>query len=1487
MVERRNGPNPSTIDRGFKSSDARRANPKIDFPQVPMDEHRAEVVECIQNNQNAVIIGETGSGKTTRIPDFLLESFPKAKIAITQPRRVAARSVARYVASHRGEQVGGEVGYQVRFEDRTTEGTRANFMTDGILLRKLQFDPLLEEYDVVMVDEAHERSLNIDFVLGLLKRVQAERKKQGMKELKVIATSATIEKEKFANYFGESPVVEVPGRMYPVDIRYEKEEVRDYPKAAASRVKEIVTSSGEQGDILIFMPSEAEIRRTIQEIESLNLSGVDVMPLFGAMAPEDQDHIFEKNPKRKVIVSTNIAETSVTIDGVRFVIDSGLIKQKEFNPNTGIEALLTKRHAKSGCEQRKGRAGRTAPGTCYRLYSEADYTGRDAYQTPEIARSNLDHVILAMKKIGIEDVRSFDFIDRPKEEAITQAIETLKMLGALDANEKLTKIGETMSELPLRPEIARMVIEAKKYRCTGKICTIAAMMGEKSVFVRPREKEYEADEAHAQFKNGDSDFLKLLEVWEQWSATGFNDKWAREHYLNVRQLFEVREIRSQLMRKLKHQKIDVDDAKNNDTEAIQKCIVSGMIQYFMVSSGRFTYERAVLGKSSNPGGIFIHPSSSSFHKRPQMMIGTDVVTTSKTFARRCQPVDAKWLPEIAPQLLEEGDKSLRYDVENDSVIENVRYSIRGRYGTIAEQEREVTDDTVVAEQFVRALAEGKVDLPSVKHNVDTIHALQALYTRSGGKVHAPELLVWYKECASGIRSKQEANYIDEKLRLNFDSHCSPEMKTEIDTLYPETIQVQGHALKVEYEYRPANPNSWSESEKLERFKATITIPGDIIFKLDNADFPTLGTSGRPEITYRSGDGYSSIINSDLGALKVAVDNKRLESSWYSFRKPETEPVETKTLQPLPTLDSIGAHPIAYAKNYKGEDVFAHPSYYAKQTYDDNRGEYTYKFDVTYYSTEAEAKKNNERALETKKQEDDKAQRKIECETLLTPAKEKYADMSPTMEHLSNTFSDYGISYEDYHRLYKKWDEAGYALQSSDADPKKASELMDEVQATLAGGQQERERRIGLIPDVQVRLNALSEKVGKITYDTYTRFGLSYDQYNAISSKYREANDALRTADRHGSPTLPDPEGATTILDELIVMIPDEQEFTPEQEVLISAMSGKNASFVKVIKIRSGQVTEYYSLSSPNQTTQNPSEIPIGKSGRTLELVGNHLTQSWGGQGRPSWKLSDGDYVIGRDVYPFLRVKEKQGAPYGLQVIESVQQAYEEGGFIEETQQSRYSDSRPYYEKDKTETSTEKVRNNVFSSLLGKLTGKKETKLEKPVPVAPIMYKAPELVEKETMTEELRSTLMINLTNSRLFLDVVRSVLEPDKKATNADKISKARTRARELKKDLNGVEQELSITDDTIRIRSKVAEIVRKSERVAEEISRLQNSREDWTDRYKKFMGKLDEVAKAQDVNLDNLTLNKIRQKVVELAKRKDEITDLDGEVEAIIIDSI
>jgi len=697
--------------------------------KLPIFEYREKIKEVVKTHPRCIIVGETGSGKTTQIPLMIREILqPKEKIAITQPRRVAVRSVTRYVAERVGSPIGGEVGYQIRFEDRTTEGTRINFMTDGILLRKLQEDPLLRDYAVVMVDEAHERSLNIDFVLGLLKKAQKERKERNWPSLKVIVASATIEKEKFAQYFENAPIIEIPGRLYPVEVHYEEEFVSDYCEKVAEKVEKILKDpKRKEGDILIFMPGQEEIERTIKEIEARNLENTVCLPLFGLMAPEDQDKIFEEVPYRKIIVATNIAETSVTVPGIRYVIDSGLIKQKEYDPSSGIEALVVVPHARSGCIQRTGRAGRLGPGECWRLYLKEEFEKRPEFQKPEIQRSNLAHVILQMKKIGIEDVENFEFIDPPSKEAIRTAIEELKILGALDENENLTKEGELLAELPLEPKIGKAVLEARKYHCVNEVCKIVSFFGLRSVFVRPKGKEIEADLAHQKFKVPGSDFLTLLKVWENYQQTGYSNKWAQENFLHWRTLKEAREIQFQLLRILGHNGIEIEKTKN--PELIGKSIAAGLIGNLMSYYSHYRYLRIRDGEV----GFYIHPSSALFGQTPKFLVAGEVVRTKKTYLRMCQEVKPEWLKEIAPHWIEKKTRDLYYDFEKDKVIRKAEYYLKNVSGSVWEELEEVKGEEAV-EVFAEILAEKSLDFPFIEHNEKVLQTLKKLWIRSEGKM---------------------------------------------------------------------------------------------------------------------------------------------------------------------------------------------------------------------------------------------------------------------------------------------------------------------------------------------------------------------------------------------------------------------------------------------------------------------------------------------------------------------------------------------------------------------------------------------------------------------------------------------------------------------------------------------------------------------------------------------------------------------------------
>lgn len=639
----------------------------LDINGLPVAQLRENLRQEIRLHPNFVLIGETGSGKTTCLPPLLLELRNelnlKGGIAVTQPRRVATTSVTRRVAGMMETEVGDQVGYHIRFEDVTTPSTDITFMTDGVLLRKIQFDPLLTEYSIVMIDEAHERSLNIDLCLGLLKDVNKRRHQSGLDQIRVVVTSATIERNRFADYIGNGDLensVAIEGKVFPVQVFYEDNIPFDYDftQGAADKVKFILDQRLD-GDILIFMPGKQEIADTVEKIEALvGGKDVEIIPLHSEMQPEEQDRIFTPMPKRKIIVATNIAETSVTIDGIIHVIDSGLIKQNQFDPKSGTEQLVLTEHALSGLEQRKGRAGRTAPGYCYRLFTEDSLKRRPMFSTPEIQRSNLAQVVLAMKKVGIRNIENFEFLDHPGRGAINQALDTLRTLGALDKHDNLTEIGEWMVELSLEPHLGRMVIEALRHdlACVSEVTVIASFLDGKNIFVRPSEEDLQldADCAHDKFKNNaDSDFTVLLNVWRAYEKSGFDKDWAKKNYLNEKALEEAHNVREDILDVLEVHGITFDDRLPNtiDKNALGKAITAGLLGNLMQNMGKSLFRKVDDTKSN----IAIHPNSVFFHNLPHkgsLMVSNEIFISprGKTFACNCLEVKWDWLKDLAPDL---------------------------------------------------------------------------------------------------------------------------------------------------------------------------------------------------------------------------------------------------------------------------------------------------------------------------------------------------------------------------------------------------------------------------------------------------------------------------------------------------------------------------------------------------------------------------------------------------------------------------------------------------------------------------------------------------------------------------------------------------------------------------------------------------------------------------------------------------------------------
>ena len=624
---------------------------------LPAFDAKDNILKLIEENQILIIQGETGSGKTTQIPQFLLSAGYNKGIAVTQPRRVAAMSVARRVAEELDVELGDEIGYTIRFEDKSSQKTLIKYVTDGMLLREAIADPLLKRYCVIIIDEAHERTLATDILFGFLKEILPKRP-----ELKMIVMSATLDITKFQEYFN-APLIIIPGRTYPVEKIYLKQPVDDYFEASVSRVVQIHKDEKE-GDILLFLTGEEEIESACVEIRSEiaelgdEVGYANVIPLYSTLPPYLQQKIFDnppgKNkkgkPGRKIIVATNIAETSITIDGIVYVVDPGFSKQKIYNPRSKMESLLVSPISQESADQRAGRAGRTRPGKCYRLYTEESYKNDLRKATyPEILRSNITTVVLNLKKLGINDLVHFDFIDPPAPETMMRALEMLSYLGAIDEDANLTPLGAQMSQLPLEPELAKMLLSGAKHKCTNDILSICALLSVQNPFLRPKDKEAMADQAKNKFSHHLGDHFTLLLTYNSYNLNNSSNEWCRENFINQRSMKAADDIRNQLVKILIKMGFEVPDNKFSTEISVkrQKKIIKSLIEGFFAQVAHLETNGYYITVKDNQY-VFIHPSSVLVDTKPKWVLYNEFVLTSKNYIRTLTAIEARMMLEIAP-----------------------------------------------------------------------------------------------------------------------------------------------------------------------------------------------------------------------------------------------------------------------------------------------------------------------------------------------------------------------------------------------------------------------------------------------------------------------------------------------------------------------------------------------------------------------------------------------------------------------------------------------------------------------------------------------------------------------------------------------------------------------------------------------------------------------------------------------------------------------
>jgi ATP-dependent helicase HrpA len=787
-------------------------------PALPVNGRRDEIRAAIEQHQVVIVCGETGSGKTTQIPKILLEMGrgSAGKIGHTQPRRIAARSVAARIAEELKVELGGVVGYKVRFNDRVRTDTVIKLMTDGILLAETQGDPLLRAYGTIILDEAHERSLNIDFLLGYLKKLIEKRK-----DLKIVVTSATIDAEKFSKHFNGAPVIEVSGRLYPVEVRYrpvegDKEDTtrQEEEQALAAAVAELCR--GGQGDVLVFLPGEREIRKAA-EVLGRAIKGVEILPLYSRLSNADQDRVFHPGGAQRVVLATNVAETSLTVPRIRYVVDTGEARVKRHSYRNKVEMLQVENISQAAAKQRSGRCGRVADGICVRLYSEEDFNGRPAFTDPELLRSSLAAVILRALSLNLGKVEDFPFLDPPSPRAIADGYDLLHELGAVDEENVLTDTGRELSRLPLDPRVGRMLVAAKTEGCLEQMLVIAAALSVQDPRDRPLDKAAAADQRHAKFADERSDFLGYLKLWKAFGQ-GISRKDCRENFLSYARMREWRDIHAQLRQSVEELEWRMSDAnleKSEGVRAVHRALLCGLLGNIGMKDeqdNNYTGARGIK--------FWVHPGTGT--KKPgKWIVAAELVETTRLFARNVAGVDPRWIEELGAHLLKRHRERPHWEKTRAQVVAVERGTL---YGLPVYADRRVhygpIDPKLSREIFLRSgLVEGEFETraPFFAHNQKLLKEIERLEHKS----RRPDILVddeliyafYDARVPEGITNgadfekwRKEAERAQPGLlqlrREDLMRHEAAGITTEN---FPHELQVGPNKFELEYHFEPRSP----------------------------------------------------------------------------------------------------------------------------------------------------------------------------------------------------------------------------------------------------------------------------------------------------------------------------------------------------------------------------------------------------------------------------------------------------------------------------------------------------------------------------------------------------------------------------------------------------------------------------------------------------------------------------------------------------------
>lgn len=810
----------SNIEASVQKKQQRIDNlPEIDYPNLPVSEHRDDIRAAIENHQVVIIAGETGSGKTTQIPKICMELGRgiNGLIGHTQPRRLAARTVAGRIAEELGSSLGEYVGYKVRFTDQVSDNTYVKLMTDGILLAEIQNDRYLNQYDTIIIDEAHERSLNIDFILGFLKQLLPKRP-----DLKLIITSATIDPERFSKHFSNAPIIQVSGRSFPVEIRYrpldEGDDVIDQNQGIISAVEEL--NKLERGDILVFLSGEREIRDTAEALNKRGFKGTEVLPLYARLSVAEQNRIFQSHGSRRIVLATNVAETSLTVPGIKYVIDPGFARLSRYSYRSKVQRLPIEAVSQASANQRAGRCGRVSEGVCIRLYSEEDFLGRAEFTDPEILRTNLASVILQMLSLNLGSIQAFPFVQPPDSRFVNDGVRLLEELTATHKRNgtlQLTQMGRQIARLPVDPRYARMVVEGGKNGCVSELIIIAAGLSIQDPRERPQDKKAASDECHQAYEDKQSDFIAFLNLWnhfkQQQQALSANQlrKWCKSHFINYLRMREWQDIVSQLKKSIVEIGIRLN-SQGADYQSIHMSILSGLLSHV----GFKDKEKEFLGARNSR--FFIFPGSSLAKKPPKWTMVAELVETSRLFGRVAAKIEPEWIEPLAGHLIKRHHSEPAWSKKQGSVqaLEKVLL-----FGLAVVNNRRVNfsriDPNTSRQIFItEALVNGdtKLNLEFVKHNqaiIADVHLLEDKSRRKDIMVDEQDLVAFYEQllpqdlCTeSGLTKwwKNQNTEIKSQFLFNLDALKKHDASHVNENNFPDTWQQNNVSLPLTYCFEP-------------------------------------------------------------------------------------------------------------------------------------------------------------------------------------------------------------------------------------------------------------------------------------------------------------------------------------------------------------------------------------------------------------------------------------------------------------------------------------------------------------------------------------------------------------------------------------------------------------------------------------------------------------------------------------------------------------